>query len=431
MADNVNALARINWADTAVLAVALGCGLLIGIERERRKGSGPGRAFAGIRTFAMASLTGAACMLLGQWPLMLVGAAFVAALGVVAHWRGPVDDPGVTTEIALLLAYLIGALCTSDLALAAALTVVVTALLVAKEGMHRFALHWLQPAEVRDGIVLAALALIALPLLPDRALWGPALNPRTVVTLLLVLLFLQTLAHLCRRLLASRDALALSALAAGFVSSTAAIATWGVQVRRDGAAPRSMAGSALLSCVATQLQLLAVTAAVQPRWLAMLWLPALAGACVAGVWGWVLVRSEPAPQSGASAPSSGERMFSLRSALMVACLLTGIQSAVHAMSLWQGNAGVVAGTLVAALVDLHAAAAAVLVVAQPGSAVAATLPLALSAALAVHAVSKCVTAWLSGGRRYVQALAPGLLLHTALVIALLMAMDGNWRRLMQ
>ncbi len=299
---------------------------------------------------------------------------------------------------------------------------------MAKEGMHRFALHWLRPAEVRDGILLAALALIALPLLPDRALWGPALNPRTVATLLLVLLGLQTLAHLCRRLLASRDALALSALAAGFVSSTAAIATWGVQVRSEGAAPRSMAGSALLSCVATQLQLLAVAATVQPHWLEMLWLPALSGACVAGVWGWVLVRSEPAPQSAAS---DGERMFSLRSALMVAGLLTGIQSAVHAMSLWQGNAGVVAGTLVAALVDLHAAAAAVLVVAEPGSAAATTLPLALSAALAMHAVSKFVTAWLSGGRRYAAALAPGLLVHTAMVIALLVATDGNWRRLIQ
>ena len=40
----------------AVLAVALGCGLLVGIERERRKGSGPNRAFAGLRTFAVTSV---------------------------------------------------------------------------------------------------------------------------------------------------------------------------------------------------------------------------------------------------------------------------------------------------------------------------------------------------------------------------------------
>jgi hypothetical protein len=37
-------------------AVALGVGLLIGIERERSKGSGPSREFAGVRTFAIALL---------------------------------------------------------------------------------------------------------------------------------------------------------------------------------------------------------------------------------------------------------------------------------------------------------------------------------------------------------------------------------------
>jgi hypothetical protein len=44
----------------AEFAVALGIGLLIGLERERHKGSGPGREAAGIRTFALVSLLGAA-----------------------------------------------------------------------------------------------------------------------------------------------------------------------------------------------------------------------------------------------------------------------------------------------------------------------------------------------------------------------------------
>jgi uncharacterized membrane protein YhiD involved in acid resistance len=41
------------------LVVALGIGLLIGGERERRKSEGPSRSPAGIRTFAVASLAGA------------------------------------------------------------------------------------------------------------------------------------------------------------------------------------------------------------------------------------------------------------------------------------------------------------------------------------------------------------------------------------
>ncbi len=42
------------------LASALAIGLLIGAERERRKGEGPSRSPTGIRTFAIASLIGRA-----------------------------------------------------------------------------------------------------------------------------------------------------------------------------------------------------------------------------------------------------------------------------------------------------------------------------------------------------------------------------------
>ncbi|MGH7723927.1 MAG: MgtC/SapB family protein [Candidatus Eiseniibacteriota bacterium] len=52
--------------DPAVLrlAVSLGIGLLIGVERERRKGEGPSRAPAGIRTFTLAALLGGVSLLL-------------------------------------------------------------------------------------------------------------------------------------------------------------------------------------------------------------------------------------------------------------------------------------------------------------------------------------------------------------------------------
>lgn len=411
------------WASGGqALTAALGCGLLMGLERERRKGQGPGRALAGMRSFTLASLTGAASMLLGQVWLTVVGAAFIAALGVIAYWRDRKDDPGVTTEIALLLAYLIGALCTWNLPLAAGAAVAVTGLLAARAPMHRFARDWLQAGELRDGLVLCALALIAVPLLPDRALWGPALNPRTIATLLVLLLAIQALAHLARRLLQARHALVLSSLAAGFVSSTATIATLGMQVREGTAPARAQAGAALLSCVGTLVQLLAVAAAVQPQWLPVLWLPAVGGTAVVACWGVWMVRSGASPPEVALTPRD-TRMFSLRTAAVVALLLSGIQAAVHGLSLWWGPAGLVAGVLVGALVDLHAAAAAVLVQA-PAAVGEAALLQALMGALLVHNLSKCATAALSGGRAYLLAFAPGLLLHVAVVLVLLVWRGG-------
>ncbi len=408
----------------AVLAVALGCGLLVGIERERRKGSGPNRAFAGLRTFAVTSVVGAAAALTQITGLVVLGAALVVGLALLAYRRDRSDDPGVTTEIALLLTYLNGVLCVWSLPLAAGLAVGLTALLAGRERLHGFALQWLRPGEVRDGIVLAALALMALPLVPDQPLWGTPLNPHKVVQLLVLLLGVQSVAHLAARLLAARHAVAVSALASGFVSSTATIATLGLAVREQGAHPRLMAGGGLLSCVSTQLQLLLVAAAMQPAWLVRLWLPALVGLVVVAIWGWLLVRGAPADGDGLAVSSprieglgtgGDDRMFSLRGAAAVAALLSGIQLAVHALQRWLGDAGLLAGALVAALADLHSALAAVFSATTPVSGPVGVWAVAL--ALLVHAASKSFTAGLTGGSAYLRWLAPGLWLHTGLVAA--------------
>ena len=412
------------FAAMAALASALGCGLLMGVERERRKGDGPFRAFAGVRSFALATLAGAAAALLGSMPLVAVGAVYVAALGLTAYVRDRSDDPGVTTEIALFLAYLIGVLCVHNQVLAAALAVVVTGLLAARTGLHRFARDWLQPGEVRSGLVLAALLLLVAPLVPDRPLWQGLLHPQAVVRLLLVLLVIQSLAHVGRRLLQARQAMALSALASGFVSSTATIASLGMEVREGRGRARDQAGAAVLSCVATMAQILVVAATVQPGWLARLWLPALAGGAVAAAWGWWQVRGvgRQEAKEGASGHSQlppDTAMFKLRDAAMIVVLLTTIQVAVQGLTQWLGDTGMLVGALLAALADVHAATAAVLLRGGPDSADGPVIQMALMAALSLHAGSKCLVALVSGGGRYALAVAPGVVAHTLAFVGVL------------
>eukprot|EP01034_Spumella_vulgaris_P024198 gene24198-30517_t len=77
------------------------------------------------------------------------------------------------------------------------------------------------------------------------------------------------------------------------------------------------------------------------------------------------------------------------------------------------------GALLAALADVHAATAAVLVHAAPGAPAAAGAEHALMAALCVHAASKCTVAWVSGGGAYARAVAPGVLAHTAAFVGVL------------
>jgi uncharacterized membrane protein (DUF4010 family) len=409
----------------ATLATALGCGLLVGLDRERRKLRGPRRPLAGLRTFALTSISGAAAMLSGLPELVAVGALLVVGLAVVGYLRNRTDDPGVTTEVALFLTYLIGVLCVVSQPLAAGLAVVLTALLTEREALHRFATEWLTPGEVRDGIILLTVVLIGLPLLPNQPLWGPVLNPQVIGQLLALLLALQSLAHLSRRLLAAQQALALSSLASGFVSSTATVATLGMAVREGRGQPGAMAGAALLSCVATLLQLLLVAAAVQTAWLPVLLWPSLAGATVALLWGGWLVRGASlSPVEGGAAPAdppAGDgRMFSLRAAGLIAALLTGIQAAVYGLSLWLGPKGMLAGTLLASLAELHSAVAAVMAATLPGDGQHPEITIA--AALVVHAISKSINAGVTGGWRYALALVPGMVVHTGVVVGWLVGL---------
>lgn len=90
------------------LAAALGVGLLVGVERERRREEEP-HLVAGVRTFALIGLAGAVAERIGGIGIA-IGGAFVV-LAALASYRGSLErDPGLTTETAMLVVFLLGVL---------------------------------------------------------------------------------------------------------------------------------------------------------------------------------------------------------------------------------------------------------------------------------------------------------------------------------
>jgi uncharacterized membrane protein YhiD involved in acid resistance len=67
------------------LAIAIGIGLLIGSERERRKGSGSQRGAAGVRTFALAAFAGALSSYLNSEALLVAVAAAAVLFSALAY----------------------------------------------------------------------------------------------------------------------------------------------------------------------------------------------------------------------------------------------------------------------------------------------------------------------------------------------------------
>src|SRR5262249_41925278 len=109
----------------ARLAMALGVGLLIGLERVRGKAPGPACAAAGVRTVALPALAGALALEIGGEVVLVAVAVFVALLTALAYRRTANADPGLTTEMALLATLLLGAFAMREPAVAAGAGIVV------------------------------------------------------------------------------------------------------------------------------------------------------------------------------------------------------------------------------------------------------------------------------------------------------------------
>src|SRR5690348_15364318 len=237
---------------TLRLGAALGIGLLIGAERERRKGEDRSRSAAGIRTFALTALAGAITLLVGGELLLAVSAASVAVFSAVAYRRTSRSDPGLTSEMALFATLLLGALSVVHPGAAAGLGVIVTALLAARTRLHRFFREVLTEQEAHDALLFAAASLVILPLMPNHTV-GPygVLNPRRFWELVILIMAISGAGYIALRSIGPRYGLVFAGFVGGFVSATATIGSLGARAAQDRRLARSAVAGSVLASVAT------------------------------------------------------------------------------------------------------------------------------------------------------------------------------------
>ena len=251
------------------LAVALGVGLLIGAERERRKGEGPSRSPAGIRTFTITSLL------------------------------------------------------TED--------------------------------EVKDALIFAGATLVVLPLLPDQPM-GPydALNPHAIWIVVILVMAISAAGYIAVRILGARFGLPIAGLASGFISSTAAIGAMGARAAKTPDVLAAAVAGAVLSTVATVVQMALVLAATSMVTLQTLSVPLICAGLAAVAYGTVF--TIPALRQKAENEVRPGRAFSVFAALLFALTLSGILVASAALREWFDETGIIVAAAVAGFVDTHSAA---------------------------------------------------------------------------
>ncbi|MNM94457.1 MgtC family protein [compost metagenome] len=383
------------------LAAALGIGMLVGLERERKKGSDERRAFAGFRTFAITSVLGYVCMAVAGAMLVGIMALALAIIIAVAYWKHVGMDSGITSEVALLIVLMLGALSHEQPGLAVAVSVVLTVILALRQELHRFALYQLTETEVRDGLILLTAALVILPLTPDRFI-GPfgAINPRTICTLTVLLMSAQALGHIALRMMGARYGYTLSAIASGFASGSATIALIGHLARGEQASVKALSAAAIFSNLATIAMLSLVLGTVDLAYLQALWVPVLLAALATVVYGSLLL----APWKSSIVPSTTTNVvdgaFSLKIALAVTAAVTGITLLSSSLLYVFGHSGVLIAALISGLADAHATAASIASVVKSGQLPITDIALPSVTAMSSNTLAKCVLAWISGGPKF-------------------------------
>lgn len=338
-------------------AVAIGLGMLLGLERERSKSEEGG---LGVRTFSLIALAGAVAGYL-DGSLGMSGFALVLFIAVVAiiislYWitalRG---DTGVTTETSALLCFTLGLLCARGQVQFAAWVAVAMALLLAlREWLHQLARR-IEPSDVEATLKFAIVTLIILPLVPDHN-YGPeplsVLNPYKIWLMVVLISGLNFASYVLVKAVGVEHGIGIAGLLGGLVSSTAVTLGFSQRSRQPGEDASALALGILLAWSVMFFRVVIMSWLISGT-LGMRLAVAMAALCAVSLgacyWLWRRRRIQERGQVAA-----GHNPFELDQAIKFGLLFGVVVFIAKAAQIYLGEAGLYLAAGIAGLTDVDA-----------------------------------------------------------------------------
>lgn len=346
-------------AETAgKIALALGIGLLVGLEREWAHKE------IGARTFALTALLGTLSWLVGPATALAAFAGVLLIIGFV-NMRSLLVEQSLetTTSVALIVVLVSGALVAQGHVFApVAVAIVMTMLLSRKADLTRFAAG-LSPEEIRGAITLGLLGFVIFPLLPDTFIdpWR-LVDPREAWITILVIAGLSFASYVSLRLCGPRG-LYYTALLGGMVNSTATVAELATTLARRNGQVADAVAVFLLTSVAMFMRNFAILTLFAPRAAVMALGPLAAMALVVVVFTWRQRGREAAPVQ--ELPLSSP--VSLRHVLVLGALFLTLQVLGTLAERYLGVSGLLGASLIGGLVSSASATATAALMAARGT----------------------------------------------------------------
>jgi uncharacterized membrane protein (DUF4010 family) len=346
--------------------VALFIGLLVGLQREYTMDeySAEGRAemFAGLRTFTLMALVGAAAAMVADMldsPWAFVGIVFplgllIAVAYFITAWRGGM---GMTTEVAALVTILAGALAYwEQITLAVALAVVTTGLLSLKLELHGF-VERLTREDIFAVLKFALITAIILPVLPNET-YGPppfdVLNPYTIWLLVVLISGISFLGYVLIKLLNAREGITLTGLLGGLASSTATTLSFAERSQKTAGLARPFALAITLAWVMMFPRALVEVATLNMDLLRVLWLPMVLAAAAGLAYALYLYLA--ASREDDHEEVALHNPFELSTAVTFGLLFAVVLVISRAAQVYLGQAGIYLSSLIGGLAGIDAVA---------------------------------------------------------------------------
>jgi len=257
MADNI-------WL---LLFLSVALGLLVGLQRESSNSQ-----TAGIRTFPLITLLGTVCGLLskefGGW---ILAAGFIAittllVLGNLQRIKNKQEDNGMTTEVAVVLMYAVGAyLVFGKPAPAVVLTGIITVLLHFKTTLHgwvdKFGQHDLQAI-----MQFVIISMVILPVLPDTTYdVYESLNPRNIWLMVVLIVGISLIGYFLYKFLGDKAGALLGGILGGLISSTATTLSYAKTANRNITAAKLAVFVIMTASAVSMIRVIAEISVVAPR----------------------------------------------------------------------------------------------------------------------------------------------------------------------
>ncbi|TWT76347.1 MgtC family protein [Planctomycetes bacterium CA13] len=248
------------------IALSLGLGLLVGLQRQWKASE-----VAGIRTFPLITIFGTLCVLIGrtqgEWTTA-VGMISIACLLMVANLlklQSGKSDPGMTTEVAALMMFGVGAaLAVGMYTPAIVITGIVAVLLHWKQRLHGWVTR-IGEADLRGLINLVLIALVILPVLPDKT-YGPyqVLNPYKIWLMVVLIVGISLVAFVLYKILGAGVGAILGGVLGGLISSTATTVSYARQTKGNPSVSSIAALVIVIASTIVNVRVLGEVAIVSP-----------------------------------------------------------------------------------------------------------------------------------------------------------------------